>query len=287
VTQRHSRLRRGRPLTSLDPRSDSFAALLSLAAIAIAVILGVVLGPERHADRFIQGVGVSAALVVTRYLALRRDVGPWVVPLDAIACFVVVAWTSAPLSEFHFVALAGIWWAGRLVRRRGAALFAVAFLAPYTIVVLPDGWQRGYFAEAADDLLTVAVIALLVDWFMSVDRRAMALSAAMRLGEARRESTIEVRRRLALAAGESPVPVDTLVVAGHLGLTANQIELLSYLVLGFGNAQIADAIGRSEATVRYRLTSLYRALGVNGRAGAIERARDLGLDSVIVGQAPD
>jgi DNA-binding CsgD family transcriptional regulator len=245
-----------------------------------------VLGPERHADRFTQGVGVSTALVVTRYLALRRDVRPWIVPLDAIACFVVVAWTSAPLSEFHFVALAGIWWAGRLVPRRGAALFAVAFLVPYVIVVLPDGWQRGYFAEAADDLLTVAVIALLVDWFMSVDRRAMALSSAMRLGESRRESTIEVRRRLALAAGESPVPVDALVVAGQLGLTANQIELLSYLVLGFGNAQIADAIGRSEATVRYRLTSLYRAIGVSGRAGAIERARDLGLDSVIVGQVP-
>jgi DNA-binding CsgD family transcriptional regulator len=242
--------------------------------------------PSSHADRFVPGVVVAAGLVLTRHLALQRDVGAWLVPLDAIACFVVVAWTSAPLSEFHFVALAGIWWAGRLVPQHGASLFAGAFLVPYAIVVLPDGWRRGYFAEAADDLLTVAVIAILVDWFMSVDRRAMALSAAMRLGETRRESAIAVRRRLALAAGESPVPVDTLIVAGQLGLTANQIELLSYLVLGFGNAQIAGAIGRTEATVRYRLTSLYRALGVSGRAAAIERARDLGLDSVIVGHVP-
>jgi DNA-binding CsgD family transcriptional regulator len=286
VTQRQSRLQHGKLPSSFDPRSDGFAALLSIVAIAIAFIMGIALGPERHADRFIPGVVVSAALVVTRYLALRRDLGAWIVPLDAIACFAVVAWTSAPLSEFHFVTLAGIWWAGRLVPRRGAALFAGAFLAPYAIFVLPDGWQRGYFAEAADDLLTVAAIALLVDWFMSVDRRAMALSAALRLGEARRESAIEMRRRLALAAGESPVPIDTLVVAGQLGLTANQIELLGYLLLGFGNAHIADAIGRSEATVRYRLTSLYRALGVNGRASAIERARDLGLDSVIVRQVP-
>jgi DNA-binding CsgD family transcriptional regulator len=287
VTQGPSSRGRGRLRLASDPRSDSFAALLSVVAIAIAFVLGIVLGPERHADRFLPGVAVSAALVVTRYLALRRDVGAWIVPVDAIACLVVVVWTSAPLSEFHFVALAGIWWAGRLVPRRGAVLFAAAFLAPYAIVVLPDGWQRGYFAEAADDLLTVAVIALLVDWFMSVDRRAMALSAALRLGESRRESAIEVRRRLALAAGESPVPVDTLVVAGQLGLTANQIELLSYLVLGFGNAQIADAIGRSEATVRYRLTSLYRALGVAGRAAAIERARDLGLESMIAAQELD
>jgi DNA-binding CsgD family transcriptional regulator len=265
----------------LEPRSDSFAAVLSIAAIAIALVLGLLLGPERHADRFGPGLVVSGALVVTRYLALRLDLGAWIVPLDAIACVVVVAWTSAPLSEFHFVVLAGIWWAGRLTPRRGAALFAASFLVPYALIVLPDGWQRGYLAEAADDLLTVAVIALLVDWYMAVDRRAMALSTAMRTGEAREESPIEIRRRLALAAGDSPLPVDTLVIAGQLGLTANQIELLSYILLGFGNAQIADAIGRSEATVRYRLTRLYRDLDVSGRRGAIERARDLGLDSML------
>jgi DNA-binding CsgD family transcriptional regulator len=287
VRQEGSLLRRDGLPSSLDPRSDGFAAFLSIAAIAVAFILGLVLGPERHADRFGPGVAVSAALVVTRYVALRRDVRAWIVPLDAVTCFVVVAWTSAPLSEFHFVALAGIWWAGRLASRHGAVLFAAAFLAPYASIVLPDAWHRGYFAEAADDVLTVAVIAILVDWFMSVDRRALALSAAIRVGEARHESAIEVRRRLALAAGESPVPVDTLVAAGQLGLNANQIELLSYLVLGFGNAQIADAIGRSEATVRYRLTSLYRALGVSGRAAAIERARDLGLDSMIAAQRLD
>lgn len=280
-------VRRVRQFPSLDPRSDGFAALLSIVAIAAAFLLGLLLGPERHADRFAPGVAVAAGLVVTRFAALRRDVGPWIVPIDALACFAVVAWTSAPLSEFHFVALAGIWWAGRLVTRHGAVLFAAAFIGPYVVIVLPDAWARGHFAEAADDVLTVAVIAILVDWFMSVDRRAMAFSAAMRVGEARRDSTIEVRRRLALAAGESPVPVDTLIVAGHLGLNANQIELLTYLLLGFGNPQIADAIGRSEATVRYRLTSLYRALEVNGRAAAIERARDLGLDSMIAGPGVD
>jgi DNA-binding CsgD family transcriptional regulator len=267
----------------IDPRGDGFAALLSVAAIAAAFLLGLLLGPERHANRFVPGVVISTALVITRYVALRRDLGPWIIPLDAIACFVVVAWTSAPLSEFHFVALAGVWWAGRLVPRRGAALFAVAFLAPYLVVVLPDGWRRGYLAEAVDDVLTVAAIAVLIDWFMAVDRRAVALSAAMRTAEARQESPIELRRRLALAAGESPLPVDALVVAGQLGLTANQVELLGYLQLGFGNAQIADAVGRSEATVRYRLTSLYRALGVTGRTAAIERARDLGLGSIAGG----
>jgi DNA-binding CsgD family transcriptional regulator len=280
VTPRH-RIQRGAIASLRDPRSDLFAALLSVVAIGLAFLLGLLLGPERHADRFLPGLAASAMLVVTRYLALRRHTGAWIVAVDALVCFAVVAWTSAPLSEFHFVALAGIWWAGRLHPRRGAAVFALAFLAPYAVVVLPDGWRRGYLAEAADDVLTVAAMALLVDWFMAVDRRAMALSAALRQGESHGESPIELRRRLALAAGESPVPVDTLVVAGQLGLTANEIELLGYLLLGFGNSQIADAIGRSEATVRYRLTSLYRALGVAGRGAAVERARDLGLDSLL------
>lgn len=280
MRSRYRHALRGIVHTISDPRSHGFAALLSGVAIVIAFLLGLLLGPERHADRFGAGVALSIGLVATRYLALRHDLGWWAVIADAIACFVLVAATNAPLSEFHFVVLAGAWWAGRLVPDRGAATFALAFLVPYALVVMPDGWRRGYLAEAADDLLTVAAIALLVDWFMAVDRRAMALSAALRAGERLGESPLEVRRRLAVAAGESPLPIDTLVTAGQLGLTANQVELLGYLVLGFGNAQIADAFGRSEATVRYRLTALYRALGVNGRAAAIQLARDLGLDSI-------
>ncbi|MCI0583846.1 MAG: LuxR C-terminal-related transcriptional regulator [Chloroflexi bacterium] len=60
--------------------------------------------------------------------------------------------------------------------------------------------------------------------------------------------------------------------------------MLGYLVLGFGNAQIADAIGRSEATVRYRLTALYQVLEVSGRRAAVHRARELGLDSLGLGR---
>ncbi|MCI0583847.1 MAG: hypothetical protein L0227_13335 [Chloroflexi bacterium] len=206
-----------------DLRGDAFAAVLSVAAIAIAFPLGLLLGPERHADRFLAGVALSVLLVATRSIALRRTLGAWILGLDALACFILVAATSAPLSEFHFVALAGVWWAGRLAPRRGAALFALAFLVPYAVFVLPDAWQHGYLAEAADDLLTVAAIALLVDWFMALDRRAMALSAALHAAESRGDSPLETRRRLALAAGDNPLPVDSLVTAGRLGLTANQV----------------------------------------------------------------
>jgi DNA-binding CsgD family transcriptional regulator len=269
-----------------DPRSSSFAALLSVLAIATAFLLGMLLGPERHDEGFVPAAGLSAVLVASRYLALRLRTGSWIVLVDALVCLVAVSLTSAPHSEFHFVALAGIWWAGRLVSRHGAASYAVAFLLPYTVLVLPDAWQRGALAEAAEDLLTIVVLALLVDWFMAVDRRVVHLSRVLHAGIAQGDSPLELRRRLGVAAGDSPLPIDTLVLAGRLGLRADEIELLGYLVLGFGNAQIAEAIGRSEATVRYRLTGLYRSLDVRGRRAAILRARELGFDG-IVGQSHD
>jgi len=266
---------------TVDARSSSFAAILSLLAIAIAFLLGLFLGPERHDEGFMPATALSAVLVLSRYLALRVRLGTWIVLLDAATCMLVVGLTSAPHSEFHFVALAGVWWAGRLVPKHGAAVWALVFLVPYVAVVFPDAWQRGALAEAVEDLLTIGVLALLVDWFMAVDRRVIHLSRMLHAGVAQGDSALELRRRLSIAAGESPLPIDTLVVAGQLGLRADEVELLGYLVLGFGNAQIAEAIGRSEATVRYRLTGLYRALDVRGRREAIGRARDLGLDSIV------
>ena len=274
--------RRKRAMAAVtDPRSSGFAALVSIAAIVAALIIGTLQGPQPHDEAFPAALAIAAALVVGRYVALRVRATVWVIGADAILSLLVVALTSAPHSEFHFVALAGVWWAGRLVPRRGAALYALAFLTPYVVVILPVAWLQGALAEAVEDLLTVAVLALLVDWFLAVDRRAKRLSDALIVAEASGTSQIEARRRLALAAGESPLPVDTLMVAGQIGLTADQVELLGYLLLGFSNHQIADAIGRSEATVRYRLTSLYRSLGVRGRRAAVQRARDLGLDSLV------
>jgi DNA-binding CsgD family transcriptional regulator len=269
-----------------DPRASGFAALLSVLAIAVAFLLGLLLGPERHAEGFVPATVLSAALVGSRYLALRFRAGTWIVLADAVVCLIAVALTSAPHSEFHFVALAGIWWAGRLVSRHGAGFYAVAFLVPYTVLVLPDAWQRGALAEATKDLFTIVVLALLVDWFMAVDRRALNLSRMLNAGITAGDSPLELRRRLGVAAGDSPLPIDTLVLAGRLGLRADEVELLGYLVLGFGNAQMAEAIGRSEATVRYRLTGLYRSLGVRGRREAILRARELGFDG-IAGQPRD
>jgi DNA-binding CsgD family transcriptional regulator len=264
------------PTARVDPRSSGFAAVISVAAIVAAIVIGALQPPQPSDESFSLALAIAAGLAVSRYIALRYR-------FDAIFSLLAIRLTGAPHSPFGFVVMAGIWWGGRLLPNSGAAVYAASFAIPYTLLILLESWGRGVLADAAVDLLTVGVLAVLVDWFMAVDRRARFLSSALAAAQADAPNEIELRRRLALAAGESPLPLDTLIVAGQIGLTADQIELLGYLLLGFGNNQIADAIGRSEATVRYRLTGLYRSLGVKGRRTAVKRARELGLDSLVRG----
>ena len=73
--------------------------------------------------------------------------------------------------------------------------------------------------------------------------------------------------------------LDVLLAAANAGLTVIQAELLAYLQMGLTNQEIADATNVGVPTVRYRLTRLYRALGVSGRKAAIAAARELGLSA--------
>ena len=122
----------------------------------------------------------------------------------------------------------------------------------------------------------LVVMAFLSDWFVRVDHRALELNAALQAPRFGPEQ-IAIREGLQRALGSMDIPLDVVLAAGQLGLTAIQAELLSYLVLGLTNLEIADATHLSEAAVRYRLTRLYRTLGVGGRREAAARARELGL----------
>jgi DNA-binding NarL/FixJ family response regulator len=52
-------------------------------------------------------------------------------------------------------------------------------------------------------------------------------------------------------------------------LTAFELTMLAHLCEGASNLQIARRIGRSEKTVRNRLSLLYQKLGVPNRAAAV------------------
>lgn len=60
-------------------------------------------------------------------------------------------------------------------------------------------------------------------------------------------------------------------------LTPRERELAGLVAQGLDNAQIAARLGVADKTVRNALSALYAKLGVDGRARAVARSRDLGL----------
>jgi pimeloyl-ACP methyl ester carboxylesterase/DNA-binding CsgD family transcriptional regulator len=60
-------------------------------------------------------------------------------------------------------------------------------------------------------------------------------------------------------------------------LTPRERELAALVAQGLDNAQIGARLGVADKTVRNALSALYAKLGVDSRARAVARARDLGL----------
>ena len=61
-------------------------------------------------------------------------------------------------------------------------------------------------------------------------------------------------------------------------LTKRQREILSLIVGGKSNKQIADNLGITEGTTRIHVTTIFKALGVRSRSEAVYKALDLGLE---------
>jgi len=156
----------------------------------------------------------------------------------------------------------------------------VTFGIAYLLLVAPVALPAGDAAALVYQPATVLIIALLLDR-IQVARRATAGAGSIAVDPLPGVDDAVLRSGLSRALPSSEVPVDALLTAGQLGLTAHQTELIAYLMLGLTNQEIADAMGVSEAAVRYRLTPLYRSLGVRGRKAAAERARELGLASLV------
>jgi pimeloyl-ACP methyl ester carboxylesterase/DNA-binding CsgD family transcriptional regulator len=61
------------------------------------------------------------------------------------------------------------------------------------------------------------------------------------------------------------------------GLTTSEHEVLALVARGLDNGTIADALAKSEKTVRNQVSSIFNKLGVRTRAQAIVLARDAGI----------
>ena len=60
-------------------------------------------------------------------------------------------------------------------------------------------------------------------------------------------------------------------------LTRTQIEILQMASAGLLNREIAHRIGMTEGSVKWYMQQIFNKIGVRRRAGALDRARALGL----------
>jgi ATP/maltotriose-dependent transcriptional regulator MalT len=77
--------------------------------------------------------------------------------------------------------------------------------------------------------------------------------------------------RLAALAGSAPPDVTRI--------TARECEILQLVALGYSNADVAQELLVSPATVKTHLENVYKKLGVRDRAAAVAHALRAGLIS--------
>ena len=268
---------------SLDDAQLSTALAHYLALLASILILGTQGGAPGTdlLSLLVIVLGISGLRVITagRRLAVSTPV------LDALAMAALLAGTGAPRSPFYLLAVAGAWWAGQMDRKRSGLLYAAAFVPAYIALALRPAVIDGAVSTLLEHVFWISALALLADRFHAIDRTAIDLSAALKSAPPGIEA-VTVRRQLQRTLGDTDVPVDVVLAAAQVGLTASQAELLGYLVMGLSTNEIADAAALSEATVRYRLTRLYRAMNVRGRRAAASRAHELGLAAWVSAEEP-
>lgn len=249
-------------------------ALVQAAAIATSLIL-LAIGSDGWA-----GGDVSVSIAVLLGLGLLRAITAGsalaisTLLLEPFAVAVFLSGTGGAASPFLPMALAGIWWAGRsgrgtaarayrIIRRRGVMrldsgaevqigsdrptmlVYGISLAVAYVLLVVPPSLRQGIGAEALEDVIV--------------------LGAAWLLAEA--------SFRLAHRPSAAPAPDGSTPSAdGDVDLSPADAHLLACLALGLTNRQIAELMHVSLGRVRYRLSLLYRTLGVGGRAQAVERA---------------
>jgi DNA-binding NarL/FixJ family response regulator len=63
----------------------------------------------------------------------------------------------------------------------------------------------------------------------------------------------------------------------HDSLSSKELEVLRLMAAGFSNREIADAVFKSEGTVKNQVSAILSKLGVRDRTKAVLKAIDLGL----------
>lgn len=160
---------------------------------------------------------------------------------------------------------------------------------PPVTCVLADG-EPDAIAAAAHDVPGALVLALVPSADRAVVSAALDAGAA---GVALRDAgpAVLARAAEALAAGFVVVPAAGRAALRRPVFTTRQKEVLSLLVLGLSNADIAARLFISEATVKMHLSMAFRLLGVSSRKEAValvlDRRNGLGPGILKISEAPN
>jgi len=291
-----AQVRRRRPQLSVTPPSGVRRvrgavggirlemALVQFAAVAASLALFVIDGRDWAGVEISFSVVVLLGLGLLRVLTAGASLATSTLLLEPIGVVVMLSGTGGAASPFLPMALAGIWWAARSGRGRPTRAFrilrgsrsvrldqgteveighkrptslayGIALAVGFGVLIGPVALRDGIIAEALEDGLV-----LLAAWVL-----AEAVVAAS-------------HRRTAQGADESVAvapPPDAS--RGEVDLSPADAHLLACIALGLTNRQIADVMQVSSGRVRYRLSLLYRTLGVAGRTQAAQRAQELKL----------
>jgi DNA-binding CsgD family transcriptional regulator len=256
-----------------------------------------ILNPRSGAGEIPMWVVILAGFTVLRVITAGQVLATSTLVLEPIGIALFLAGTGGADSPFFTLSLAGIWWASRTRRGQTALVhridrrftvieaaptrsawlvYGVSLVGAYLLLDLPQATRSGMAGEALQDAVVMIGVSLLSEASARLDWSAHGPAAVVQMPTLGAEQ-LAIREGLARALQTIDIPVDAILAAGEVGLTALQAEVLAYLLLGLTNQEIADASRVSEAAVRYRLTRLYRTLGVTGRRQAAERARAIGL----------
>ena len=255
------------------------------ASLGLLVLQGTLQGPGNTGFSIVIVVGIAALRVLTAGVSLAMST----LVIEPIGGVVLLAGTGGPTSPFLPIALSGIWWAAlsprgrhirpfRIVRGSGILrvergqqvevganrptwlVYGVSLAASYALLVVLPAMREGLVAEAFEDAIVLGGAWLLAELAARAARRGVADAVPS-----------------APATAEHVAPVGLASTADTVHLSRIESHLLACLAWGMSNRQIADRLQVSQGTVRYRLTRLYRSLGVHARDEAVSRARELGI----------
>ncbi len=142
---------------------------------------------------------------------------------------------------------------------------AVAMLTPYPdedeLVMATTAGAAAYFSRYIESHELVDTIRQMADGMLPIVNNLIAKPSVL-------------QRVLGNFQGLSSKGMS--IDSSHAPITERETEILSYAARGFGNKQIAAALGISEQTIKNHMTSILRKLDANDRTQAVVMAMQSG-----------